>query len=176
MLAKFGVDWCSGVSRIVDESKVWWKHSLICGSGSGSGSGLCSKIIKWLLDIPKNMLAKFGVDWCSGVSPIDETKMWRKHGVICGFGSGSGLCSKIKKWLLDVPKNMHAKFGVDWCSGVARIDETNEPLFAVKWHYVGYFAVIRIQIWIFDAHANFWFGFLTYCKVSLCGLICGEMP
>ena len=71
---------------------------VICGSGSGSGSGLCSKIKKWPLDIPKNMLAKFGVGWCSGVSPIDETKVWWKHGVICGSGSGcrSGLCSKIK--------------------------------------------------------------------------------
>ena len=52
---------------------------VICGSGSGSRSGLCSKIKKWLLDVPKNMHAKFGVDWCSGVSPIDETKVWRKE-------------------------------------------------------------------------------------------------
>ena len=28
-------------------------------------------------------------------------------------------------------------------------------LFAVKWHYLGYFAVIRIQIWIFDPDEDF---------------------
>ena len=26
------------------------------------------------------MHAKFGVDWCSGVACIDETKVWGKHG------------------------------------------------------------------------------------------------
>ena len=29
------------------------------------------------------------------------------------------------------------------------------PLFAVKWHYLGYFDVIWIQIWIIDPDADF---------------------
>ena len=35
---------------------------------------------KWLLYVPKNMLAKFCVDWCNGVSDIAETKVWRTEG------------------------------------------------------------------------------------------------
>ena len=34
----------------------------------------------WLLYVPKNMLAKFSVDWCNGVSDIAETKVWRTEG------------------------------------------------------------------------------------------------
>ena len=33
----------------------------------------------------------------------------------------------FRKWSKGVvfgPNNMHAKFGIDWCSGVARIDGT----------------------------------------------------
>ena len=29
------------------------------------------------------------------------------------------------------------------------------PLFAVKWHYLGYFDVIRVQIWICEPDADF---------------------
>ena len=32
--------------------------------------------------------------------------------------------SKIKTCVVVGPKNIHTKFGIDWCSGVARNDET----------------------------------------------------
>ena len=128
MLAKFGVDWCSGVSPI-DETNVWWKHDVICGSGSGSGTGLCSNFKKWLLDIPKNMYAKFDVDWCSGVSPIHETKVWQKDGldyIIFKMAAMAAILD-FPKWSKSVvvgPKHVHAKFCVDWSSGVPSIEET----------------------------------------------------
>ena len=57
------------------------------------------------------------------------------------------------------------------------------PLFAVKLHYLGYFAVIWIQMWIFYpdflSRCRFWSGwtqiYLTYCNVALLDLICCKM-
>ena len=40
-------------------------------------------------------------------------------------------------------------------------------LFAVKWHYLGYFAVIRIQIWILDAHADFDLDGAKYTELTV---------
>jgi len=40
-----------------------------------------------------------------------------------GHGGHFGF-SKIEKCVVIGPKDMHTKFGVDWCSGVSRIDET----------------------------------------------------
>ena len=31
---------------------------------------------------------------------------------------------KIETCVVVGPKDMHTKFGIDWCSGVSRIDET----------------------------------------------------
>ena len=41
------------------------------------------------------------------------------------------------------------------------------PLFAVKLHYLSYFAVIRIQIWIFDAHAHFDLDKAKYTELTV---------
>ena len=41
------------------------------------------------------------------------------------------------------------------------------PLFAVKWHDLGNFDVIRIQIWIFDAHADFDFDGAKYTLLTV---------
>ena len=37
----------------------------------------------------------------------------------------------------------------------------------LKWYYFGYFAVIRIQTWIFDAHADFDSDGAKYTKLTV---------
>ena len=56
-------------------------------------------------------------------------------GVICGPGSGSDQ---------DGPRNIELTEMYHYWA-----------LFAVTWHYLGYFAVIRIQIRIFDQDVDF---------------------
>jgi len=52
-------------------------------------------------------------------------------------------------------------------------------LFTLIWHYLGYFDVIRIQIWICEPECRFLSGwtqiYQTYCYVLLLSLICPKI-
>ena len=80
MLAKFGVG-----GRNTEHRRTDGGHSYsppFCNANGGGQKGKTSQrfysrvqILFLTLYVPKNMLAKFGVDWCNGVSDIAETKV-----------------------------------------------------------------------------------------------------
>ena len=61
------------------------------------------------IDGPKHMHAKFGVDWCSGVSRTDETKVTdgSNEGRKEGRTDGSDLDVKVKGQIRGCQVNRH---------------------------------------------------------------------
>ena len=67
--------------------------------------------------------------WCWLMQPIHETKVWQKDGwdyIIFKMAAMAAILD-FPKWSKSVvvgPKHVHAKFRVDWSSGVPSIEET----------------------------------------------------